>query len=404
MTQLTLATTDGEFDGRVRRVLGERLDNGAVASWAQAVDEAGAPAVADAIALGNPAVVAIGPGLDSGAALVLARSFDRHHPDISVLLVAPPASVPIEEAMRAGIREIVAPDASDNELRVVLERALDTASLRRASLQGEPTRAPTGRVILVLSPKGGAGKTTMSTNLAVGLAKTAPREVVLVDCDLQFGDVAAALRLMPEYTLADIPRLGHDLDATDLKVFLTPHPAGLFVLCAPESPAEADAITGDHIARVIQLLGEEFRYVVIDTNSGVDEPVLAAIEHATDLVLVCSTDVPTVRAMRKEVETLRLIGATEQRRHFVLNRSGARVGLSKSDIESTVGVAVDIEVPSSRTMPVSMNQGTAVLESSERSPAVTALASLVGRFADVPLSISPPPVGRGGWRFWRNEA
>jgi pilus assembly protein CpaE len=232
----------------------------------------------------------------------------------------------------------------------------------------------------VLAPKGGTGKTTVSTNLASGLALEAPGEVVIVDLDFQFGDVASALRMTPEHTFADITKSDTAVDVTTIKVFLTPSDIGLFALCAPESPVEADPITPQQVQHVIALLSSEFRYVIIDTGSGLDEGTLSVLKLCTDLVLVTSTDVPSVRATRKEVEMLDLLGLTDPTRHFVVNRADARVGLPVSEVEATVGMDAHVTIPSSRAVPISVNQGTPVLVSDRRSNVGEAMTQLVSRF------------------------
>jgi hypothetical protein len=114
--------------------------------------------------------------------------------------------------------------------------------------QGNAVEIDTPRVVISLCPKGGAGKTTVSTNLALGLAHAAPGEVVIIDLDLQFGDVSSALGLNFEHSFADAIRDFEKLDAPALKAYLTPHPTGLFVLCAPATPTEADDLTPEHVA------------------------------------------------------------------------------------------------------------------------------------------------------------
>src|SRR5207244_1710537 len=126
------------------------------------------------------------------------------------------------------------------------------------------------------------------------------------------------------------------LDATTLKVFLTPHRRELFALCAPNSPIDADEIEAPDLQRLLGLLADSFDYVVVDTASGLDEAALAAIEVSTDLVLLSAPDVPCVRGTRKELEALQLIAHPAHRWHIVLNRADARTGLGISDIEATI--------------------------------------------------------------------
>jgi pilus assembly protein CpaE len=218
----------------------------------------------------------------------------------------------------------------------------------------------------------------VATNLAVGLAQHAPGDVVLLDLDLQFGGVAGALRLVPEHSIADAARVGHTLDGGVLKVFLTAHPTGVFALCAPESLAHADDVDAPRLSHIISLLSDDFRYLVIDTAAGIDVVTLAAIELATDLVLISTTDVPCVRALRRAIDALDVAGLGSQVRHFVLNRADVKGGLGLDDIQAVTGMDVDVAIPDSRAVAMSLNLGTPILESEPKSPAGRALSELVG--------------------------
>jgi pilus assembly protein CpaE len=246
-------------------------------------------------------------------------------------------------------------------------------------------------VIAVVSPKGGAGKTTVSSNLAVGLAGAAPHATVLVDLDLQFGDIASALSLSPDHSVKDAVQGSAGRDTMVLKSLLSAHASGLYALCSPESPGMADYLTGDQIAHLVDQLASLYRFVVIDTAPGLSEHTLAALDKATDLVMVSSMDVPGVRGMRKELDVLRELGMAAMKRHVVLNVADPRDGLTQHDVESTLGVAVDIVVPTSRAVRLSTNQGVPLLSRNGRDPASKALRKLVGRFAPT----TTPPRKRG---------
>ena len=332
----------------------------------------------------DPLVVAVGPDLPLEDAIALCRAVDEEHPEICVVLVARPEAAVFEQALRAGVRDLLDPGSAPHEVAEVLDRARETARRRRSTIVTAQDSGPRSRIIAIVSPKGGAGKTAISTNLGVGLAQQHAGAVVVLDLDVRFGDVGHALRLLPERTLSDVAPMGGAIDPAALKASLTPHPSGLFVLCAPDSPADADDIPASTIGTIIEALSTEFPYVILDTPAGLDEVTLTAMERATDLVLVCGTDVASTRSMRKEIEAFDQIGLTTQRRHFVLNRADARVGLEVRDIEGTVGMAVNVAIPSSRSVPLSMNQGSPILESQPRSPVARAYGELVNRFAAAP--------------------
>jgi len=394
MSRLVLATTDADFEQRVLDAFDGDL-HAPLRYWREDMLVDPADAVRE---LGgrDVEVVALGPDVSTADALALATAFDQSRPDISVVIVAPPSTDLLQEALRAGARDVIAPDMAPADLRAAIERAFDTATHRRRVFDSDDFGGDGdhARVVMALCPKGGAGKSTISTNLALALAQVAPGEVVIVDLDVQFGDVASALGLRPDLTLADAVRSLEHLDATSLKAHLTIHPQDdLYVLCAPTTPTEADDITVEQIEQVVALLAQSFKYVVIDTASGLDEYTLTALEHATDLLLISATDVPSIRATVKEIEALRVIGKPQHLWHFVLNRADAKTGLTIPAIERTVGINVDVAVPSSRSVPLSLNQGEPLVLSDPRSAVTLAMLQLVRRLAPQAAPADSRPSG-----------
>ena len=377
MTDIVLVTPDGDFEAAVKRAFdgdytGERF-------WDASLTRMHPALAVERIAAPPSSVVVLGPKLSTPTAIDIAAAFDHRRPDVCTVVVATPSAKTLELALRAGARDVIGPDASPEELRSAFGRALETVARRQATTTQAPPQRPLGRLITVLGPKGGTGKTMVATNLAMSLAGGAPWQVVLVDLDLQFGDVANAISLNPEATFGDAGRAGESLTNTAVKVFLEPHPSGFYALCAPTSPAEADEVSSTTVGHILDLLVAEFGYVVVDTAAGLDEHALAATERSTDLLLVCSTDVPSVRSMRKAIDALDLLG-TKAQRHLVLNRADARVGLSQRDIEATIGLPVDLAVPSSRNVPISLNQGSPMVEADRRSPTSRALLEFADGF------------------------
>jgi pilus assembly protein CpaE len=221
------------------------------------------------------------------------------------------------------------------------------------------------KVIVVISPKGGSGKTAVCSNLAAALAQRHPGKVVAVDLDVQFGDMATALSLAPEHTLAQLSRTTQ-IDATTVKLFLTLYYNGLYVLAGSRDPVDAESIGHKHVSQVLPLLAQNFDYVIVDTPAGLDERTLAAIECATDLLLVSSLDVTSIRSLRKELDALEHLGV-KANRQLVLNRADSKVGLNASDAEEAIGMKIACSIPSSREIPLSLNLGTPVVISEPKS-------------------------------------
>jgi pilus assembly protein CpaE len=204
--------------------------------------------------------------------------------------------------------------------------------------------------------------------------------VALIDLDLQFGDVGSSLGLEPENTIADLARVPGGVTATSLKVFMTRRDENLYALCAPMSPAEE--VTEAVVERTIRILSDDFEQIVIDTSAGLTEATLSAIDLSTDLVFVCDLSASALRGLRKVIDVLDDLGASEANRYFVLNRADSRVGISVDDAAAIVGMKVDVEIPASEAVARAMNFGRPVVEESPRSAASIGFESVAELFVD----------------------
>ena len=132
-------------------------------------------------------------------------------------------------------------------------------------------------MIAVLGPKGGTGKTLTSCNLAVALAEAGSRTVI-VDIDLQFGDVGLALGLRPEKTIFDVATAGGTLDADKVDSYLIEHPSGVRALLAPTRPDQAAAITTSFLRQLFEILRTNYEFVIVDTPPAFSPEVITAID------------------------------------------------------------------------------------------------------------------------------
>lgn len=379
MSRFVLITPNTDFDSRLRQAVEGGLQGG-VQTFFTNVLPAGPYDLFAQLNQEQPEVLILGPDVPIDEALRLATVLDVQVPDLTVLLVSEPDPELLLQAMRAGIRDILSPSADPAHMRVLLERACQSFATRHRPEQPKQAESK-GRVIGVFSPKGGVGKTTIATNLAVGLGKVAPMSVVVVDLDLQFGDVASGLYLNPEHTVTDAVSPAASQDTLVLKAFLTVHPSSIYAVCAPDNPVDADHIAPEQVTRLLEQLAEEFQYVVVDTAPGLPEIGLAAMEACTDVVWVSAMDIPSVRGLRSGLDVLRQLDILPEGRHVVLNMADAKCGLSVQDVESTIGAPVDVSVPRSRAVAFSTNRGIPVLQEAKKDPAVKGLNQLVERFS-----------------------
>jgi pilus assembly protein CpaE len=295
----------------------------------------------------------------------------RNRPDRPVVILCSGAPNGfVRKVLEAGADDIMSlPQAPDN-VRFLIEKAM----ARRQVPVSEPAR-----MVAVLGPKGGTGKTLTACNLAVLLA-TAGHRTVLVDIDLQFGDIGLALGMRPERTLYDLALAGGDLDAEKIDDYLAEHPSGLRMLIAPARPDQAAQVSVDLLRNVYAILREQFEYVIVDTPPGFTPEVITTIDLSTDICLVGTLDTLSLKNTRLGLETLTLMGYPQSRISLVLNRAQTRVGISEDDVANVVGRKPDVLVPSDREIPRSVNEGTPISVSHPKSDAAKAFTALMTRY------------------------
>jgi pilus assembly protein CpaE len=329
-------------------------------------------ALTETIDASRPGVVVFGPSESPDAIITQVAGLMAFRPACSAIMVVYELTAGVlQQAIRAGVDDVVAVSAGDAELLDAISRASSRVVARGQSTGTltPPTSAQTpGRVVSVFCTKGGTGKSVVAINLAVALAKRTIQPVVLVDADLQFGDVALMLQLQPTHTIAEAVQAGDRLDGAMLENLLLRHPpSGLLVLAAPTEPSSADQIGRADIARILDILRERCAYVVVDTSANFAEVTLAAIESSDDILVMAGLDVMSLKSARIGLQTMRVLGIPFSRVKFVLNRANTRVGLTEADAERALQLKVDAALPSDILVAESVNRGVPVVTSAPRS-------------------------------------
>jgi pilus assembly protein CpaE len=225
-----------------------------------------------------------------------------------------------------------------------------------------------GAMICVLGPKGGTGKTLTATNLAAALGSRGERAII-VDLDLQFGDVGLALGLRPDKTIYDLARSGGSLDSDKLDAYLITHASGARALLAPTRPDQASAVTVDFLRDVFTTLRSMSEFLIVDTPPGFTPEVIAAIDSSSHVCMVGMLDSLSLKNTKLGLETLELMGYDPDRIAILLNRADTRVGITREDVDAIIGKSPSIFVPSDRMIPISVNDGVPIVMSDERAEA-----------------------------------
>lgn len=299
--------------------------------------------------------------------LIEAASKQRADRPVVVLFYGTPDGF-LHRAFEMGADDLVTMPAPPEELEFALRKVM---ARRRGTLAGGATNP----MICIVGPKGGTGKTLTACNLAVALAEKGKRSIV-VDLDLQFGDVGIAMGLSPERTIYDLARVGGSLDPDKAEDFLTQHPSGARVLLAPSRPDQAGTVTVEFLRELYAVLRSRHDFVIVDTPPGFSPEVIASIDLASDLLVVGMLDALSLKDTKLGLETLSLMGVSTDRIRLVLNRADTSVGIKRSEAEAILGRTPDVFVPSDRQIPRATTDGQPIVVANGRAEAARAFHSL----------------------------
>ena len=337
--------------------------------------------LADSVPEGTPCLVILGPSHSDQFGLLQVERLTRSRREIGVVLVVDQLSTDtLQAALRAGVRDVVAGgDAA--QLFEALTRVGETLSrMPRAPAAAPPVieavTGELGKVITIFSTKGGAGKSVLACNLALTLARRSDRPVVLVDADLQFGDVAVMLKLAPTHTIVDAVANLHRLDLPYLQSLLIRHSSGLLVLAAPIEPAFADQVSPANLLQVIDMLKTFCGHVVIDTRPMFDEMMLEVLEKSDDILLIAGLDLPNIKNVKLGLQTLRMLNLPMGKIHLVLNRANSKVHMDVAEVERTLQMKAAAQIPSDIVVPQSVNKGVPAVISAPKSGVARSIEQL----------------------------
>jgi pilus assembly protein CpaE len=339
-------------------------------------------------------------GSESDGAVALVDESRRQYPDrpVIVLCTGSPNGF-VRRVFAAGADDIGTLPLAPDQLRFMIDKAI---TRRIVPTGGDGAPAAEKRMIVVLGPKGGTGKTLTACNLAVKLAEHG-QGTVLVDLDLQFGDVGLALGMRPEHTIYDLATAPGTMDADKIEGYMTTHGSGLRVLLAPARPDQASAVTVEFLAELYRALRERHQYVIVDTPPGFTPEVIASIDVSSDICLVGMLDTLSLKNTRLGLETLDLMHYPQEQVVLVLNRADSRVGITHADVQTIVGREPNVMVPSDRDITRAVNEGTAIVISKPKSGAATAFSRLAGMYQPETVTITDDAPAAEGRRLLRRK-
>ncbi len=375
--------------------------------------------VIDVVEQEEPDVIVVAPEEMTGAGLKRLSEIHRNDPKIVIVLSESAKPVTAAQTAACGTSDIIPKGTSKGRLRSKMVRALKTAEeLRQEHLvveervvlqetpfaERKPEPAPAeeyapapfvakpaarntklARVFTVASASGGCGKTFYATNFAAYLAKATGGKVLLVDLDLQFGEVAISLHLRPKRTIAELVQ--EDDIAAALSDYVVDHGAGYKVLCAPRDPIAGDKVGPRETTAVLEAARTQFDYIVVDTPPSINETCLAAFDLSQSLVIMATMDLPSLKNLRVFLETLKKLNLPADQVSLVVNKAESGTGIDLKEVEPLYPQGFSAVLPYAKQVSWSINMGMPVLVADPN-------ADISRKLAEGAVKLVPPLPGK----------
>ncbi|MGI9066873.1 MAG: AAA family ATPase [Pyrinomonadaceae bacterium] len=330
------------------------------------------------------AIISLGANSEQGINLI--KRLSSESPKTALISAAQNASPDLLlQSLRAGAREFLQLPISAEELKTVLDRVADFCA--------DQVEAPKkkGRMVAVFSSKGGCGTSFIATNLA---ASTGAR-TVLVDLNLQAGDLPLFLGVDPKYSFADMAENRNRLDDALISSFTTPCSSNLSLLAAPKEADLADEIEPEHVFEVLRRLRESYDYVVLDPQHTFDSITLAALDQSDEIVLVLTLDIPAIRSTQRALEIFDKLGYPRKKIRIVVNRWSKQIDLDLRQVEKFLGEPVIGFIPSDyQTAVTSINLGRPLVQSEPNSKIALEIRRMAQTIGTGPVAFAEEPKPR----------
>jgi pilus assembly protein CpaE len=328
------------------------------------------------------------PDMDGITATEIIR---KQSPSIQVVILSVQADQNyMRRAMLVGARDFLTKPPMADELTSTIRRAGQLARDEKAKIpQAINSQLPAnhqplphlvvrrGKVIMVYSPKGGAGCTTVAVNLALALHNE-ETEAALVDANLQYGDVAVFLNEQRKNSILDLTPRVEELDVDIVnEVMIKNSATGLHILAAPPKPEFAEKVKADQVSKLLEFLKSMYAYIIVDTSSYINDVTLSVLDMCDVVVLITTQDIPSIKNNRLFLDLMLTLGISQEKVLFSMNRYDKRIAITPEKIEENLKLKISAIIPlDERIVIPSVNRGVPFVLDNKTQPSAKGIFSL----------------------------
>jgi pilus assembly protein CpaE len=316
----------------------------------------------------------------------------------------------MRRAMLAGARDFLTKPPMIDELTDAIKRAGVMAHEERKKtaqtyplppVDGGPVATGhahnQGKVVVVYSPKGGTGCTTIATNLAIAL-KSEDNRVALVDANLQYGDAAIFLNEQGKNTILDLAMRADELDPDIVQEVMVAHrTSGIDLLAAPPRPEMAEKINGEQFTKLIDYLRQIYNYIVVDTASFLTDVVQSGLDVSNVIILVTTQEIPSIKNCNLFLQLSDAVGIRRDRIMFVMNRFDKRINIMPERVGESLRQPVVAAIPfDEKIVSGAMNRGIPFMLDNKSQPVAKSIQALADMVKERIAKIEQAATGETG--------
>ena len=279
----------------------------------------------------------------------------------------------LTEAMSCGIGKVLTTDMEQSQIQ---EEIISEIAKNRSRGTDAGEQKYDSKILSVFGTKGGAGKTTVSVNMAVALQKKG-KKVLLIDLDLQFGDVGVFMDIPVYDTISDLVA-ENDYSLATVNSYVYTHSSGVRVLLAPQSPEFAELVKPTHVNAIIDAVKDSYDYIIFDLGPTLDDCVLQALELSDTVYFIITPEISTLKNAKNCMNVLNTLELSKKVK-FILNKDGDSY-VKKKDVESTLDEDIELVISSDpKTTIASINRGVPIVIASPKSKVGKEIIRFVNR-------------------------